>query len=211
VLNKVGLADENIMSILMMISKGANLKKLNISGNKDLSPNSITQILSQIRNRFSNMSGTGGIQDLELGKLNFNNNDKTFKELAELLLQVKSIKSLSIQKIRLNDQAALVLVEGLVRAQNLENLRFEYNNLTHVFLDKLCKKLSQVGFSGATPPRTLTHQKSSTSSILQSESDNANSARILPKPGFGRAGLNLIALEGNPIGDRGADVIASLI
>ena len=33
----------------------------------------------------------------------------------------------------------------------------------------------------------------------------------MPKPGFGRAGLNLISLEGNPIGDRGADVIASLI
>jgi hypothetical protein len=92
----VGLADENIMSLLMMISKGANLKKLNISGNKDLSTNSIGQILSQIRNRFANMSGSGGIQDLELGKLNFNNNDKTFKELAELLLQVKSIKSLSL-------------------------------------------------------------------------------------------------------------------
>jgi hypothetical protein len=86
ILNKVGLADENIMSFLMMISKTVGLKKLNISGNKDLSPNSIGQILSQIRNRFSNMSGSGGIQELELGKLNFNNNEKTMKELAELLL-----------------------------------------------------------------------------------------------------------------------------
>ena len=41
VLNKVGLADENIMSFLMMISKAVCLKKLNISNNKDLSPNSI--------------------------------------------------------------------------------------------------------------------------------------------------------------------------
>jgi hypothetical protein len=67
------------------------------------------------------------------------------------------MKTLALQKTRLNDTAALILVEGIVRAQRLENLRFDYNNLTHLFLDKLCKKLSQVGFTGVNPQKTLTH------------------------------------------------------
>ncbi len=72
------------------------------------------------------------------------------KHLAELLLQVKSIKSLSMQKTALNDTGALLLVEGLVRAINLETLKLDYNKLTHVFLEKLCRKLALVGFTGVT-------------------------------------------------------------
>jgi len=84
-----------------------------------------------------------------------------------------------MQKTALNDQGALILVEGLVRAQNLETLKFDYNKLTHIFLEKLCKKLALVGFTGVKEnTKTLAHQKSSSSSILQSESDAAQSGRF---------------------------------
>lgn len=136
-----------------------------------------------------------------MSKLNLNNNEECLKHLAELLLSVKSMKSLCMQKTSLNDKGALILVEGLVRAQNLETLKFDYNKLTHLFLEKLCRKLALVGFTGVNQTgKTLAHQKSSSSSILQSESDAAQSGRFASNRsnniGIGGAGIGGISPTG---------------
>jgi hypothetical protein len=57
------------------------LKKLNISNNQGLSASGIGQILAQLKTKGTSASGSGGIQELELGKLQIQNNEKTMLEL----------------------------------------------------------------------------------------------------------------------------------
>jgi len=69
------------------------------------------------------------------------------------------------------------------------------------------------GFTQTPAPSQGLHTNAS-SSLLNSESEEGfsrkNSARALPN-GAAQPGLITFSLEGNPIGDRGADAIAQLI
>lgn len=93
-----------------MLQNCANLVVLNISGNTGLSPDSIKKVIATIKQR--NLK----ISDLDLGKLGFLNNEDCFKEIAALLGQLKTLKTLNLQKIGLDDATAFYLIESLSRA-----------------------------------------------------------------------------------------------
>lgn len=93
-----------------MLQNCSNLVVLNISGNTGLSPDSIKKVIATIKQR--NLK----ISDLDLGKLGFLNNEDCFKEIAALLGQLKTLKTLNLQKIGLDDATAFYLIESLSRA-----------------------------------------------------------------------------------------------
>jgi hypothetical protein len=93
-----------------MLQNCSNLVVLNISGNTGLSPDSIKKVITTIKQR--NLK----ISDLDLGKLGFLNNEDCFKEIAALLGQLKTLKTLNLQKIGLDDATAFYLIESLSRA-----------------------------------------------------------------------------------------------
>ena len=93
-----------------MLQNCSNLVVLNISGNTGLSPDSIKKVIDTIKQR--NLK----ISDLDVGKLGFLNNEDCFKEIAALLGQLKTLKTLNLQKIGLDDATAFYLIESLSRA-----------------------------------------------------------------------------------------------
>lgn len=47
----------------------------------------------------------------------------------------------------MSDQSAAFLIEPLVRSLNIENLKLDDNLLSGVWIEKLCKRISLVGFN----------------------------------------------------------------
>jgi Leucine-rich repeat (LRR) protein len=86
--------------------------------------------------------------------MSFNETQGCYRELADLILQNRNLKSLSLKQEGMSDQSAAFLIEPLVRSLNIENLRLDENQLTSVWLEKLCKRISLVGFN------TLSHSGS---------------------------------------------------
>ena len=84
------------------------LKKLNISNNQGLSSESITEIVGA----FKAMSQ---LQEIELSKLNCNSTE-VFRELADLIMQNRRLKSIIMQRTGMTDALANYLAEPLVRA-----------------------------------------------------------------------------------------------
>ena len=140
----------------------------------------------------------------------FNENQNVFRELADLLLQNKSIKSIALAQNAMSDSTAAFLIEPTVRSLNIESLKLDSNSITGVWLEKLAKRVALVGFN------TLSHSgsglKSATSqSILATESGD-ESMRLGTSPTSGNNGLINLGLEGNEqISDRGAEAIANMI
>jgi hypothetical protein len=83
-----------------------------------------------------------------------------------------------MQKISLDDATAFYLIESLARAQNLQVLKLDFNKLTGVFVERLCKKL---GLSAYTPTSALNTSHNASASLLNSESEDTSrigSARL---------------------------------
>ena len=102
-----------------------------------------------------------------------------------------------------------------MRAQNIENINFSFNRISGVFLEKYCKKVSLIGFTMAQPNGI---DRNASSSLLASESEgdtsrhNTLTDRLSGRRGSVlHQGLISLSLEGNDIGDRGADAIAQMI
>jgi len=51
--------------------------------------------------------------------------------LGELIQAKKNLRSLSLQKVGLNDATASCMVEALVRARQLESLKLDFNKLSN--------------------------------------------------------------------------------
>ena len=68
------------------------------------------------------------LEEIDMSKLRCSTVD-TFKELAELIIGNKKLKSIGLQRVGMTDQLANFLTEPLVRAQQIETLKFEYNDL----------------------------------------------------------------------------------
>ena len=124
-----------------MVKGLSKLKVLNISGNTGLSSESIRKLLVSLKNATQ-------ITDLDFGKLNFGNNEDCYKEIAIILLQSRALKSLNLQRVSLDDSTAFYLIEGFVRATN-------YNKLTGVFIERLCKKLMTTIYTPKNANKTL--------------------------------------------------------
>lgn len=77
-----------------------------------------------------------------MSKLNFANNEETFRELGMFLIQAKSLRSLSLQKVDLDDATAFYLIEALSKAQKLQTIKLDWNRLTGVFVERYTKKLA---------------------------------------------------------------------
>jgi Ran GTPase-activating protein (RanGAP) involved in mRNA processing and transport len=123
-----------------MLEKQTGLKRVNISGNLMLSSTSLVQILQRLKL-------LPRLADLDLSRLQFKDNLACYKELAELLSQNLTLKSLALQQNSMNDQSAALIVEPLTRSLSVENLRLDDNLLSGVWLEKLCKRITLVGFS----------------------------------------------------------------
>jgi hypothetical protein len=92
----------------------------------------------------------------------------------------------------------------------LQVLKLDFNKLTGVFVERLCKKLA---LSAYTPTSALSGPHTASASLLNSESEDTSrigSARIAVAT-TQSTGLQTLSFEGNKIGDRGAEAIANLI
>ena len=120
-----------------------------------------------------------------------------------------------MQKTGMNDALANFLVEPLVRAQQIETLKFDYNQMGSSFLDKYCRKMAMIGFSANLHgPNSATAgiDRNASASILASESEDQLTGRASQSTqGSGPSGLINFSLEGNEIGDKGAEAISCMI
>ena len=138
-LSSVNLGDDSVYQLCQMMMKLRSLKKLNISNNQGMTAESVSEVLRSVKT-------LPDLQDLDLSKLQCDT-VSVFKELAELLMANRKLKSLSMQRTGMNDNLANFLTEPLVRAQQIETLKFDFNELTGVFLEKYCRKVAMIGFS----------------------------------------------------------------
>ena len=153
------------------------------------------------------------LRDIDLSK-NTCNGVEVFKELADLISQNKRMKSICLQKTGMTDALANYLSEPLVRAQQIETLRFDYNELTGIFLDKYCRKMAMIGFTSAlhgpnAPGSGI--DRNASASLLASESEEVLTGRASEQTQGTPSGLIALSLEGNDIGDKGAEAIAIMI
>jgi hypothetical protein len=89
-LSQINLNDLVVNDFTSMLQNCPNLVVLNISGNSNLNPESIRKVLLTIKTKNTKLS------DLDLGKLSFSNNEECFKEVAALLGQLKTLKTLNM-------------------------------------------------------------------------------------------------------------------
>ena len=150
------------------------------------------------------------LHEIDLSKNNTDSVD-CFRELADFIIQNKTLKSLSLMKTRTTDLLANYLAEPLVRAQQIETIKLDFNEISGVFLEKYCRKMAMIGFTSAIhgPGAPNGIDRNASSSILGSESEEVLSSRRIEQSIS--PGLIVLSLEGNDIGDRGAEAIASMI
>lgn len=90
-MSQVGLEDSSVVQMTSMLRNLNQLRVLNISNNTSLTADKLKQIIVCLRNnQMSNLT------ELNLSKLNFANNEDTIRELGTLLIQSKSLRSLSL-------------------------------------------------------------------------------------------------------------------
>ena len=154
-----------------MLDKTFNLKKLNISGNLALTPNGIQAILQKLKQ-------TSSVQELDLSKLNFDETQACYRELADMILQNRKLKSLCLQQIAMSDQTATFLIEPLARSLNIENLKLDENQISGVWLEKYCKRIAMVGFNVLTHSASTEIKSNPSQSILATESGEDGSSRL---------------------------------
>ena len=179
---------------------------MNIASNQGLSTDSVQLVIASLKDLRE-------LQDIDLSKLNCASLD-VFRELAELIIANKRLKSISLQKTRMNDAMANFLAEPLVRAQQIETLKFDFNELSGTFLEKYCRKMAMIGFTAALHGPNApgaTFDRNASASVLATESDEALTGRSAADGAQTPSGLIALSLEGNDIGDRGAEAIASMI
>lgn len=186
-----------------MLKNMKQLRKLNISGNPQLQSRSVREIIVALQEAKQ-------LQEVDLSKLKMDGaNDQCYRELGELILKNRSLKTLNMQKVNATDSQVNFLIEPLVRAQNVENINLSFNRITGLFLEKYCKKVSMIGY---TQSRDQGLDRNASSSLLASESEdnfsNANAALSGRQGSALHQGLISLSLEGNEIGDKGADAIA---
>ena len=115
----------------------------------------------------------------------------------------------------MTDALANYLCEPLVRAQQIETLKFDFNELTGGFLEKYCRKMATIGFShalhGPNAPGAI--DRNASASLLASDSEDVLTGRTsLASSSVPPAtGLLALSLECNEIGNRGAEAIAGMI
>lgn len=168
-LSSINMGDESVYQLCQMLMKLRSLKKLNISNNISLSAGSITEIIRSIKT-------LPELQDLDLSKLQCSS-VSIFTELAELLMANRRLKCLSMQRTGMTDALANYLTEPLLRAQQIETLRFDFNELTGVFLEKYCRKVAMIGFSQSLHGPGNGIDRNASASILASDSEEMISAR----------------------------------
>ena len=117
-----------------------------------------------------------------MSKLNINS-ISCFKEIAELLMLNKNMKTLNMVRVNMTDDHAILLAEPLTRSMNLENLKLDNNNLTGVFMEKYCSSLSKIGFTPVIQPSGIAGviERNASASILASESEDATISGALSK------------------------------
>ena len=120
-LSSINLNDDITAKFCDMLTEMRQLKKLNISNNQGLSTQSVRDIAMSLKTM-------PALEEIDMSKLRCNTVD-TFKELAELIIGNKKLKSIGLQRVGMTDQLANFLTEPLVRAQQIETLKFEYNDL----------------------------------------------------------------------------------
>ena len=91
-----------------MLMQMKQLKRLNIANNQHLSSASITEIIGALKTLPT-------LEEIDLSKNNINSVD-CFRELADLIVQVRTLKTLSLRKTCMTDMLANYLAEPLVRA-----------------------------------------------------------------------------------------------
>lgn len=91
-----------------MLTQMEALKKLNISNNLSLSQESVHEIAASLKQMPS-------LLEIDMSKLRCNSVE-FFRELADLLMQNKRLKSISLQRTGMTDALAGYLAEPLVRA-----------------------------------------------------------------------------------------------
>ena len=104
----VNLSDENVYQFCQMLTNLRTVRKLNISNNQGISANSMAEVVGS----FKTMPE---LRDIDLSK-NACNAVQVFKELADLIIQNKKLKSISMQRTGMTDALANFLSEPLVRA-----------------------------------------------------------------------------------------------
>lgn len=146
-----------------MLKNMKQLRKLNISSNPQLQGRSVREILIALQDAKQ-------LQEVDLSKLKMDgSNDSCYRELGELILKNRSLKTLNMQKVNATDSQVNFLIEPLVRAQNIENINLNYNRITGLFLEKYCKKISMIGY---TQSRDQGLDRNASSSLLASESED---------------------------------------
>jgi len=102
-----------------------------------------------------------------------------------------------------------------VRALQIETLKFDYNELNGMFLEKYCRKMAMIGFSAALhgPNAPGAIDRNASASLLASDSEEllSGAGNESARNTGTYAGLIAFNLEGNPIGDRGAESISLMI
>ena len=107
-LSNINLTDDVVEKFSDMLQDMHQLKKLNISNNQGLSARSVKDIAACLKL-------ISALEDIDMSKLRCNTVD-TFKELAELIMSNKKLKSIGLQRVGMTDQLASYLTEPLVRA-----------------------------------------------------------------------------------------------
>ena len=118
------------------------LRILNLSNNPGLSSYSIKRVLQILRQHQITK-----LEELNLSKLPFSGNEEAFKELSMLLTSSKSLKTLSLMRVGLDDAMAFYLIEALAKAPKLTTLKLDFNRVTGVFVDRYTSKLQQCGYT----------------------------------------------------------------
>jgi Leucine-rich repeat (LRR) protein len=118
------------------------LRILNLSNNPGLSSDSIKRVLQILRQHQITK-----LEELNLSKLPFSGNEEAFKELSMFLTSSKSLKTLSLMRVGLDDAMAFYLIEALAKAPKLTTLKLDFNRVTGVFVDRYTSKLQQCGYT----------------------------------------------------------------
>lgn len=149
------------------------------------------------------------LEEIDFSKDNIDSVD-CFRELADLLVQTRTLKTLGLRKTRMTDMLANYLAEPLVRSTKIETLKFDFNELTGTFLEKYCRKMAMIGFNSALhgPGAPGVIDRNASASLLGSESEEVLTGRTKNEH---PQGLICLSLEGNDIGDRGAEAISTMI
>lgn len=162
-ISQTNLLDRSVLSFCSYLQQAKTLRVLNLSGNTMLSTDSLRKILQAMKgNSFE-------LQELNLSKLSFANDELCYNELANFLFASKQLRQLTLQRVSLTDATAFCLIDAMAKAPKLQTIKLDWNKLTGVFVERYCKKVGQMGY---TPTAQNVLNLDTDQSILQSDSDS---------------------------------------